>query len=79
MTNSAAAIEVRKYEGLKPHIEYMENKIVVRNENYIESPYFIMRSKHKLNGVGCIVREIDEGIYLIRAGAIEFEVGLEEK
>jgi hypothetical protein len=76
MTNTEASYEIKKYSLLKPYVEYKENQVIVRSDNYADSPYFIMRSKGKLSSDGCKITQIDDQVYLIQGSSQEFIINI---
>jgi hypothetical protein len=77
MTNTEASFEVAKYSQLNPYVEYLKNSVVVKNDNFSQSAYFIMRSKGNLSGEGCEIQRIDEELYLIKGNSPEFIIRID--
>jgi hypothetical protein len=76
MTNSEAALEIRKYTALDPYIKYNSGSVDVQNDNFCDSAYYIMRSSGKPTGTGCEISSIDVGVYLIKATTPKFTINV---
>lgn len=79
MKATEAAIDIASTLQTTSTIEKNDNVVQGNIENYMNEQYFILRTDKKIGKLdNCEVTRIDDGTYLIKALAAQFEVTLKE-
>ena len=77
MTLSQAGEELKKYEGIKPHIFKDKDKIEVFNDNFKGPISFLLRYEKDAKALkGCTLKKLESGFYIVHVTEPIFSIKL---